>query len=99
MKLSNLKNISTQELSSVLDVKGREALLERFSTLGLPSKKSEEYLAGRTDSNKVVIFPYDSSIKVGDYVKTKVYKTTSATLFGDYLETIDQINYDVSNTA
>ena len=43
MKLSNLKDINTQELSSVLDVKGREALLERFSTLGLPSKKSEEY--------------------------------------------------------
>lgn len=43
MKLSNLKDINTQELSSVLDVKGREALLERFATLGLPSKKSEEY--------------------------------------------------------
>jgi len=43
MKLSNLKNINTQELSSVLDVKGREALLEKFSSLGLPSKKSEEY--------------------------------------------------------
>ncbi len=34
MKLSNLKNINTQELSSILDVKGREALLERFSTSG-----------------------------------------------------------------
>lgn len=43
MKLSNLKNINTQELSTVLDVKGREALLEKFCTLGLPSKKSEEY--------------------------------------------------------
>ncbi len=43
MKLSNLKDINTQELISVLDVKGRESLLERFSTLGLPTKKSEEY--------------------------------------------------------
>ncbi len=63
------------------------------------SKKSDKYLAGRTDTNKVVIFPYDSSIKTGDYVKTKINRATSATLFGDYLTTIDQINYDVSNTA
>ena len=43
MELSSLKNMSTQELSKALDVKGREALVEKFSTLGLPSKKSEEY--------------------------------------------------------
>jgi tRNA-2-methylthio-N6-dimethylallyladenosine synthase len=63
------------------------------------SKKSEQYLAGRTDSNKVVIFPFDSSIKTGDYVKVKINKATSATLFGDYITTIDHRNYDVSNTA
>lgn len=43
MKLSNLQNTNTQELANVLDVKGREALLEKFVSLGLPSKKSEEY--------------------------------------------------------
>jgi len=43
MKLSSLKNMNTQELSKALDVKGREVLVEKFSTLGLPSKKSEEY--------------------------------------------------------
>ena len=43
MELSSLKNMNTQELSKALDVKGREALVEKFSTLGLPSKKSEEY--------------------------------------------------------
>ena len=43
MKLSSLKDSNTEELSSVLDVKGREALLEKFSSMGLPSKKSEEY--------------------------------------------------------
>jgi Fe-S cluster assembly protein SufD len=43
MKLSSLENISTQALRTVLDVKGREDLLEKFSSLGLPSKKTEEY--------------------------------------------------------
>ena len=43
MKLSSLKDINTQELATVLDVKGREALLEKFNAMGLPSKKSEQY--------------------------------------------------------
>jgi len=43
MKLSNLQNTNTQELANVLGVKGRESLLEKFVSLGLPSKKSEEY--------------------------------------------------------
>lgn len=63
------------------------------------SKKSDQYLSGRTDTNKVVIFPYSSDVKTGDYVKLRINKATSATLFGDYLSTIDQINYDVSNSA
>jgi len=43
MKLSSLKDTTTQDLASVLGVKGREALLEKFSNMGLPGKKSEEY--------------------------------------------------------
>jgi len=43
MKLSNFKNITPQALAQELDAQGREALLERFTSLGLPSKKSEEY--------------------------------------------------------
>jgi tRNA-2-methylthio-N6-dimethylallyladenosine synthase len=63
------------------------------------SKKSDQYLSGRTDTNKVVIFPYNNSVKKGEYVKVNINKATSATLFGDYISTINQINYDVSNTA
>ena len=43
MNLSNLKNKNAQEVSSYLDVKEREALVQRFVSLGLPSKKTEEY--------------------------------------------------------
>jgi len=43
MNLSSLKDINIAALASALDVKGREILLEKFSSIGLPSKKSEQY--------------------------------------------------------
>jgi len=43
MKLSSLKDSNTEALATVLEVKGREALLEKFNSMGLPSKKSEQY--------------------------------------------------------
>lgn len=49
------------------------------------SKKSDQFVSGRTDSNKVVVIKKTSDIKEGDYVKVKITKATSATLFGDLL--------------
>jgi tRNA-2-methylthio-N6-dimethylallyladenosine synthase len=49
------------------------------------SKKSEQFLSGRTDSNKIVIIPKNDNFKIGDYVKVKINRATSATLFGDYI--------------
>jgi Fe-S cluster assembly protein SufD len=43
MKLSDLKEMNAEALASALDVKGREALIDKFVSLGLPSKKSEAY--------------------------------------------------------
>ena len=43
MNLSTLKNKNLQELNALLDIKDRDILTERFVSLGLPSKKSEEY--------------------------------------------------------
>lgn len=43
MNLSTLKNQNLQEVKSLLDSKDRDILVERFVSLGLPSKKSEEY--------------------------------------------------------
>jgi len=53
------------------------------------SKKSEDYLAGRTDGNKVVIIPADAKIKTGDYVKVKINRATSGTLFGNFVDFYD----------
>lgn len=38
---------------------------------------------GRTDSNKVCIFPYQEGLKIGDKIKVKINNSTSATLFAD----------------
>jgi len=45
------------------------------------SKRSSEFLSGRTSSNKVVVFPANG-IKKGQYVKVRIDRTTSATLIG-----------------
>jgi tRNA-2-methylthio-N6-dimethylallyladenosine synthase len=46
------------------------------------SKKSSDNWTGRADTNKVVVFPRTGD-EVGDYVRVKILRTTSATLFGE----------------
>ena len=53
------------------------------------SKKSDQFFAGRTDTNKVVIFPKDVIIEEGSYVKVKINRATQATLFGEFVSTVD----------
>lgn len=53
-----------------------EVLIEGFS------KRSREQLFGRTSQNKVVIFD-KQNYHVGEYVKVKITRISSATLFGD----------------
>ena len=52
-----------------------EVLIEGFS------KRSREQLFGRTSQNKVVIFD-KQNFKVGQFIRVKIERATSATLFG-----------------
>ncbi len=52
------------------------------------SRKSDQFLSGRTDTNKVVIIPLNNDLKPGDYSKVKINKATHATLFGELVEKI-----------
>jgi tRNA-2-methylthio-N6-dimethylallyladenosine synthase len=45
------------------------------------SKKSNTHWAGRNEQNTMVVFPKGSH-KIGDFVKVKILKCTSATLIG-----------------
>jgi tRNA-2-methylthio-N6-dimethylallyladenosine synthase len=53
-----------------------EVLVEGFS------KKSADFLMGRSSQNKVVVFPKES-YKKGDYVQVKIERCTTATLIGE----------------
>jgi tRNA-2-methylthio-N6-dimethylallyladenosine synthase len=65
------------EASNLRDVGQRvEALVEGFS------KRSREQLFGRTSQNKVVIFD-KKNYRIGEYVKVKIVRASSATLFGE----------------
>ncbi len=63
------------------------------------SKKSELFLSGRTDSNKVVIIPAEENIKEGNYIKVKINRATSATLFADVIEFVDPGKEGLALTA
>jgi tRNA-2-methylthio-N6-dimethylallyladenosine synthase len=63
------------------------------------SRKSESFFAGRTDSNKVVVFPFLEDIKEGDYIRIKINRATSGTLFGDFINTVLQRNEKLPLTA
>jgi tRNA-2-methylthio-N6-dimethylallyladenosine synthase len=45
------------------------------------SKKNEDELYGRTDHNKVVIFP-KGNLKKGEYIMVHIDRCTAGTLFG-----------------
>ena len=49
------------------------------------SKKNEAELSGRSDQNKVVVFP-KGNYKKGDYVKVKITTCTAGTLLGHVVE-------------
>jgi tRNA-2-methylthio-N6-dimethylallyladenosine synthase len=46
------------------------------------SKKSDQDWAGRSDNNKMVIFPKTAGIKKGDYVNVFIESCTAGTLIG-----------------
>ncbi len=86
--------IKTKRLQEIIDLQ-QKISFEKNQTLvdqeeiilieGL-SKKSEQFISGRTDTNKVVIIPFDEKIKEGRYIKAKINRATSATLFGNFVE-------------
>lgn len=46
-----------------------------------PSKRDQAEWKGRTDTNKVVVFPRGDE-GIGEYIKVKIHRATAATLFG-----------------
>lgn len=75
----DLQNQLSEE-SNLRDIgKEFDVLIEGFS------KRSREQLFGRTSQNKVVIFD-KKNYHVGQFVKVRINRASSATLFGDTIE-------------
>jgi tRNA-2-methylthio-N6-dimethylallyladenosine synthase len=79
-EIIELQHSISYEINQSLIGKVEIILIEGFS------KKSDDFLAGRTDTNKVVIIAADGKMKEGDYIKVKINRATSGTLFGDFLK-------------
>lgn len=81
-RLQGLIDLQNQlsEKSNLRDIgKEFDVLIEGFS------KRSREQLFGRTSQNKVVIFD-KKNYHVGQFVKVKINRASSATLFGETIE-------------
>lgn len=85
VKSRRLKEIIEQQNASSLK-SNKEDIGKTFKVLveGV-SKKSKEHLSGRTDQNKMVVFP-KKNFKAGDFVMVKIDACTSATLLGVSIE-------------
>ncbi len=50
------------------------------------SRKSDQHWAGRSDNNKVVVFPKDGAFKKGDYTHVLIETCTAGTLIGSLIQ-------------
>lgn len=79
----------TRRLSEIIDIQrdfslqnNKEDVGKWFEVLAESfSKRSEDMLVGRTEYNKVVVFPR-GEYNIGDYVQVKITDCTSGTLIG-----------------
>ena len=100
-------DVKTKRLNEIIDLQHQISYDINQSQIGAEelilvegfSKKSDEFLSGRTDTNKVVIIPKMNNISVGDYVKVKIERATSATLFGSSMEIVNPVSEGISRTA
>jgi len=101
------EEIKGKRLQEIIDVQQQISFEKNQELIGKDeiilvegfSKKSDEFIAGRTDTNKVVIVPLNEKIKTGDYLKVKINKATSGTLFGDYLSHIETAKEGIAVSA
>ena len=86
------ETVKSERLAEMISLQNKLSLHSKKADIGMVfdvltegfSKRSVEYLSGRTSQNKVVVFPA-GMYKKGDYVKVRIEKCTAATLIGKAL--------------
>jgi len=92
-EIIDLQQVISFEINQGMIGKEEIILVEGFS------KKSDKFLSGRTDTNKVVIVPLIPGLGEGDYIKVKIDRATSATLFGSFINPVKLENNNLALTA
>lgn len=101
------EDVKSKRLQEIIDIQHQISLEKNQDMIGKDeiilvegfSKKSNNFIAGRTDTNKTVIVPINDKIKTSDYIRVKINKATSGTLFGDYLSHIQLEKEGIALTA
>lgn len=81
VKKARLSEIIGRQMEIQQELNDREVGREHLVLVEGPSKRSEEQLCGRTDTNKMVVFDR-RDYRPGDYVTVTIDQATSATLMG-----------------
>ena len=89
------EELKTKRLSEIIELQNRLSLESNKQDVGKIftvladgfSKRSNEYLSGRTSQNKTVVFP-KNDYKFGDFVNVEIVACTSATLIGEIAENV-----------
>ena len=97
------EDVKKRRLSEIIRLQSRISLQNNQAEVGQvhtvlvegPSKRSDDQLRGRTDTNKMVVFDR-ADCERGQYVRVKITGCTSATLLG---ESIDQTTLSESSVA
>lgn len=83
--------VKVERLNEIIDVQREISYRKNQAMIGSEvevlvegeSKKSANEYCGRTDTNKMVVFPRNG-FRVGDYIRVRVERANSATLFGTH---------------
>ncbi len=88
VKKSRLKEII--DIQKTINIELNEAEIGKIHEVLIEgvSKRDKNDLRGRNSQNKMIIFPKEN-YSLGDFVKVKIEKSTSATLIGKALEIVD----------
>jgi len=84
------EDVKIARLNEIIDEQNKISAISNQNDIGREfevlaegvSKRSKEQLFGRTQQNKVVVFPRGNH-KIGDLVRVKITSVTSATLIGE----------------
>lgn len=93
------ENIKVERLNEIIEAQRQISLKKNEELIGQSlkvlvegeSKRSQEDFSGRTDGNKMVIFPR-SYAEIGEYVDVRIERANSATLFGSLVASAEWSN-------